>query len=261
MVSPTLVHVVPLAERSLMQLSALAEATGVSIPTIKFYLREGVLPRGEAVSATRAEYTEEHVKRIRLITALTDVRSLPMARVKEILGLVDAPLRDPSESLSRAIGALPPYVADSADGDYPLAREAIAALDFVYDTRSAAVKQLNSAIQAVKDADLFWEADDIAFYGQLAMTIAQRELQPLATMNPRDIVGFAVMGTAMYEPIILAMRRLAHQTLNTRAMQQRGAPGSIPSTPSRPQPRASAHPPAPTRAPATDDEGSETPTA
>ena len=211
-----------------MQISALAEVTGVSIATIKFYLREGVLPRGVTVSATRSEYSEEHVKRIRLISALTDVRSLPMARVKEILGLVDAPLPDPSESLSRAIGALPPYVADSADGEYPLAREAIEALDYIYDSRSAAVKQLNSAIQALKDADLFWGPEDIAFYGQIAMTIAQRELKPLAGMNLQEIIGFAVMGTAMYEPVILALRRLAHQTLNIRAMQQRGRPGDPP---------------------------------
>lgn len=211
-----------------MQISALSAATGVSIATIKFYLREGVLPRGTAISTKRAEYSDEHVKRIRLITALTDVRSLPMARVKEILGLVDAPLPDPSESLSRAISALPPYIPDSADGDYPLARDALAALDYIYDTRSAAVKQLNSAIQAVKDADLFWEAEDIAFYGTIAMTMAQRELQPMARMSPKDIIGFAVMGTAMYEPIILALRRLAHQTLSIRAMQQRGAAGMPP---------------------------------
>ncbi len=208
-----------------MQISALSDATGVSIATIKFYLREGVLPRGVAVSSTRSEYSDEHVKRIRLISALTDVRSLPMSRVKEILSLVDSPLRDPSETLSRAIGALPPYVADSADGDYPLAREALASLDYIYDTRSAAVKQLNSAIQAVKDADLFWEPADIAFYGKIAMILAQREMQPMATMKPQDMIGFAVMGTAMYEPVILALRRLAHQTLSHRALQQRGFPG------------------------------------
>lgn len=222
-----------------MQISALSEATGASIATIKFYLREGVLPRGVALSATRAVYSDEHVKRIRLITALTEVRSLPMSRVKEILALVDSPLPDPSESLSRAIGALPPYVPDSPSGDYPLAREALASLDYIYDPRSAAVKQLNSAIQAVKDADLFWDDDDVIFYGTIAMTMAQRELAPMARMKPSEIIGFAVMGTAMYEPVILALRRLAHQTLSKRAMQ-RGSPGGPPGA-DGPPPSAASH--------------------
>lgn len=216
-----------------MQISALSEATGVSIATIKFYLRAGVLPRGETLSATRAEYSDEHVKRIRLITALTEVRSLPMSRVKEILELVDAPSLGPAESLSRAIGALPPYVADSVDGDYPLARDAITTLGFVYDTRSAAVKQLDSAIRAVKDADLFWDDDDMAFYGKIAMTMAQREMAPMAQLQPHEMISFAVMGTAMYEPVILALRRLAHQTLSQRAMQRGVGSTSAPERPER----------------------------
>ena len=39
-----------------MRISALSEATGVPVPTLKFYLREGLLHPGEATSRTRAEY-------------------------------------------------------------------------------------------------------------------------------------------------------------------------------------------------------------
>lgn len=197
-----------------MRISVLAEVTGVPLATVKFYIREGMLPKGVATSATSAEYSEDHIKRIRLIQALSDVRALPLAQVKEILTLVDQPLPSMSESLSRAIGALPPYVDDAEE--YPLARHALESLGYVYDTASAGVKQLNSAIQAVLDAGLYWNEPDIAFYGEMAMKLAAREVQPMMSLSREEMVPFAVLGTAMYEPIILALRRLAHQTLNIR---------------------------------------------
>ena len=54
-----------------MKMSQLCETSGVSVPSIKFYLREGLLPAGERTSATQAEYGPEHVERLRLIRALT----------------------------------------------------------------------------------------------------------------------------------------------------------------------------------------------
>src|SRR5262245_47294698 len=44
--------------------SELVARTGVPLPTVKYYMREGVLMPGRAISATRAEYGDEHVHRI-----------------------------------------------------------------------------------------------------------------------------------------------------------------------------------------------------
>ena len=49
-----------------MRISELAAVTGVTIPTIKFYLREGLLPSGVARAANQADYDETHVRRLRL---------------------------------------------------------------------------------------------------------------------------------------------------------------------------------------------------
>ena len=54
-----------------MRISALATAADVPLATVKFYLREGLLHPGAATSATQASYDESHVRRIRLIRALT----------------------------------------------------------------------------------------------------------------------------------------------------------------------------------------------
>ena len=43
-----------------MRLAELSERSGVSTATIKYYLREGLLQPGRRVTATQAEYDEEH---------------------------------------------------------------------------------------------------------------------------------------------------------------------------------------------------------
>ncbi|HET7822095.1 MAG TPA: MerR family transcriptional regulator, partial [Ornithinibacter sp.] len=49
-----------------MRISELSQASGVPLPTVKYYLREGLLMPGEATSRTRAEYGPAHVERVRL---------------------------------------------------------------------------------------------------------------------------------------------------------------------------------------------------
>ncbi|HET6301161.1 MerR family transcriptional regulator [Microbacterium sp.] len=194
-----------------MRISELSTRSGVPVATLKFYIREGLLPRGEAVSATNAEYGEEHLARVRLIAALADVRGLPLSRVREILALIDEPAPDPVETLGRAVGALPPYV-EEAD-DYPRAREAIEHAGLTYEPRFAAVRQLDSAIRAIEDAGLRWDPSVLSRYADAMRAVAGEEVAPIAEMTLQDAVVYAVLGTALYEPVMLALRRLAHHHL------------------------------------------------
>ncbi|GAA5205408.1 MerR family transcriptional regulator [Microbacterium kyungheense] len=195
-----------------MKMSELSERSGVPVATVKFYIREGMLPRGEAVSATRSEYGEDHLARLRVIAALTDVRGLPLARVRDILALIDAPAGDPIEILGRAVGALPPYVAGDRD-DYPLARAAIAELGLTYDPDFTAVAQLDEALRALEAAGLDATPPVLRRYGDAMRRVAGEELAPMAGMRQDEAVTYAVLGTALYEPVMLALRRLAHHHL------------------------------------------------
>ena len=195
-----------------MRISELAERSGVPVATVKFYIREGMLPRGESVSATRAEYGDEHLARLRLIAALADVRGLPLSRVRDILALVDAPDDDPVETLGRAVGALPPYVESGRD-DYPHARTAIAQLGLTYDPDLTAVAQLDEALRALEGAGLDASPAALQRYGDAMRTVAAAEIAPVAEMSLDEAVPYAVLGTALYEPVMLALRRLAHHHL------------------------------------------------
>ena len=63
-----------------MRISELAEVSGVPLATVKYYLREGLLPPGRSVTARLSEYDDEHLRRLRLLRALREVGGVPVSR-------------------------------------------------------------------------------------------------------------------------------------------------------------------------------------
>lgn len=196
-----------------MQISELAAASGVPITTLKFYLREGMLQRGRSTSPTRAEYGPEHLDRVRLINALTNMRGLPIAKVREILSIIDAPQGDPVEAMGSAIGALPPYDIAHESADYPHAEAVIKSLGFTFDPNFPATRHLESALEGLDHAGLEWNENILSRYRDALVPLAEAELAPMKSMDTQEAVIYAVLGTALYEPLILAIRRLAHRHL------------------------------------------------
>src|SRR5215471_15162045 len=73
------------ARRDLLKVGQLAQASGVSIATIKFYLREGLLPRPTLkTSRNMAWYDRAFVDRIKVIKRMQE-RFLPLRVIKQLL--------------------------------------------------------------------------------------------------------------------------------------------------------------------------------
>jgi len=75
-------------ERPLLKMSELAERSGVSPGTIRYYLREGLLGGGGDVvrtSRNMAYYPPEYVERIELIKRLQEERFMPLRVIKGAL--------------------------------------------------------------------------------------------------------------------------------------------------------------------------------
>lgn len=70
---------------SLMKISALAAAAGVSKQTIHFYLREGILAPPVKNSRNMAYYGQQHLDELHLIKNLQEKRYLPLAVIKRTL--------------------------------------------------------------------------------------------------------------------------------------------------------------------------------
>jgi len=70
----------------LLKISELAHRTGVSVGTIRFYIREGLLPRPTMkTSRNMAYYDESFVARIRLVRRLQEERRLPLSMIRAIV--------------------------------------------------------------------------------------------------------------------------------------------------------------------------------
>ncbi|MEU1228883.1 MerR family transcriptional regulator [Streptomyces sp. NPDC005828] len=75
-----------------MRIAELSRVGGVSTATIKYYIREGLLPSGRLTSSNQARYTEDHVHRLRLIRALLDLGGLTISSIRDIVTALDSPV-------------------------------------------------------------------------------------------------------------------------------------------------------------------------
>jgi DNA-binding transcriptional MerR regulator len=72
-----------------MRIAALSAVTGVSVATLKYYLREGLVHPGRATAVNQADYDDTHVRRVRLVRALLELGHLSIADVAAVVAAVD----------------------------------------------------------------------------------------------------------------------------------------------------------------------------
>lgn len=215
-----------------MRISALADQVGLPIATVKYYLRQGLLPAGRRTSRTQAQYDGTHIERLRLIRALLEVGGLSVATAREIVRAVDS-TESVGQTLAEVQELLPPRV-DSAVDTGP-ARAALDELGWSYDPDSVAVRQLAAAMQAAAQVGLPVEGERLRAYAGAAHEIATGDLEGTPGGAGPDVFAYAIIGTLFYEPVLLALRRLAHQDCTERMLGGPPAgvslPGAAPTAP------------------------------
>lgn len=78
-----------------MRISELARRSGVSVPTIKYYLRNGLLPSGLITARNQAIYNDTHLRRLRLVRTLREIGGLSVPATRNVLAALrrsDAPV-------------------------------------------------------------------------------------------------------------------------------------------------------------------------
>jgi DNA-binding transcriptional MerR regulator len=68
-----------------MKMRELEERSGVGRETIRFYIREGLLPEPQRHARNVADYSEAHVEQLRTIKKLQEERFLPLDVIKRVL--------------------------------------------------------------------------------------------------------------------------------------------------------------------------------
>lgn len=203
-----------------MRISELCSVTGVPLPTVKYYIREGLLPRGKRTATNQARYDQTHVERLKLIRSLREVADLPLAVIADVV----AALEDPEAAAEgRAVGAALSAIAPPESVVSPEAENAVARLvarrGWEVEPESSSYRALASALTALESHWVQPYTDEsLDRYALVAETLAGFEIpddwDPAAT--GANAVAYAVLGTLLFEPIILAMRRLAHADRHTR---------------------------------------------
>jgi hypothetical protein len=191
-------------------MSELSARTGVPVATLKFYLREGLLHPGVTLSQTRAAYDDAHVRRVGVIRALTETVGLSVQQARGVLDVIDSPGPSMFDAFGRALGNLPPTVAEA--DDYPRARAVIDELGWIYDPHYPAVRQLERALAAAEAMGVPLDDERLAVYAPHIRAIAEYDVSRIPD-DPDAAIEYAVLGTAGHEPVLAALRRLAHQDL------------------------------------------------
>lgn len=203
-----------------MWVSELAKRAGVTVATVKYYIREGMLAAGDPVGPRRATYGDSHVQRIHLIQALTGPAGLSLLQAKTILQIID----EPEASLIDRLAAATTVLADVPDAglgvetSYPRAEQAIGWLGAQYRAEPPAAALLERALHAVETAGFELDPKQFEVYGRHMLAIAASEIANTPT-DPIEAVQYSVLGTVLFEPVLLAIRRLGQQSLTKQRFE------------------------------------------
>ena len=208
-----------------MRISELSAASGVPVPTLKYYLREGLLMPGEATSRTRAEYGPEHLERLRLVRALVEHGGVGIAGVRSVLEALAAPPPSRHDFLGVAHCALP-----TSGDDAPPSPEVTALLEHlrwrVWPDAPAA-RALGVAIAAAREAGVPVDPPRLQRYAEAMHDVAVIDVEhALAAGSPEAAMHAVVVGTVMVDPVLVALRRVAQEAVSAQRVTGAASAGA-----------------------------------
>lgn len=202
-----------------MWMAELAARSGLSVATIKFYLREGLLPPGEATGATRSRYDESHVRRLRLIRALTEVAGLRLETVRHVLEGIDA-----AGSWHEAVGSAHTRLGTPPADEPPPSAASLARVDALMARQRWRLAEghpqarlLARALDVLEDLDHPVDDGLLDLYANAVRPIAAYEVLAVRDPEGADVepsIEAAVIGTLLQEPLLLGIRRIAQENIS-----------------------------------------------
>ena len=203
-----------------MRIGELSKVTEVPVPTIKYYLREGLLPAGELSSPNQASYGEPHVRRLRLIRALVELAQVPVAQVKEILESLDSDAVPLHEQIGRAHRALTPTRKQAASEEARAAAttqvtDLITRRGWSVDPDAPALSTLIETVAALRTLGQDNLVTFLDAYAEAVERFTELEIDAVTTNPTRDqLAESVVIGTILGETLISSLRLLAQESIS-----------------------------------------------
>ncbi len=211
--------------------SELARKSATPLATIKFYLREGLIPQGNLRAAHRAFYDERHLRRVELVRAMRDIAGLSMTAMRGVCRLLDGEgMRDFVTVVARMIDALGARKGTTrATRAVALARKELLAM-----LRAQRMRVRKDA-RVVTDLAVALVAMRRALRSELAADAFVPYLAAMRALTKRDFrvnrhlvtdtasaafgVTFAIV---LWEPVLVLLRRVAFEHETAVAFRKRG---------------------------------------
>ncbi|KQQ00693.1 MULTISPECIES: MerR family transcriptional regulator [unclassified Rathayibacter] len=198
-----------------MRISELSDASGISVATIKYYIREGILAPGVSSGPQRADYGDEHLARLRLLRALIESGGVGIAGAKRITTVLDR--GDPPSVAFEVAQDVVSANADSATPATDASTERVRSL--VGDTVCGhpAVVTAARALDALEVSGGAMTDSWLESYAEAARLVARADLDELeARTSVSEQASIAAVGTAMGDVVLQSLRRIA-QARETQA--------------------------------------------
>lgn len=208
-----------------MRISELAEQSSVPVATIKYYLRVGLLHDGRLTAPRQAQYDDSHLGRLRLVRALLGPGNLSVTEAGNVLQQLDDPPDSAHDLLgiaAHAAAALPESSTSHPRADALLEKWGWSVDPEDHDSRS----RLEQALRGLEDAGFEPPEGFLDMYASAMGKIAAREVEEVPRGSPAAALRYVMLGTVLVEPLLLALRRLAHQDASARIFS--AAPPAVP---------------------------------
>jgi DNA-binding transcriptional MerR regulator len=202
-----------------MRMAELSAESGVPVATVKYYLREGLLPAGERTSPNQARYSAAHVQRLRLIKALTEVGGLPLASVGAVLRAIDdrqTPHKTMGVVQQELVGPAPKVSDESAEWATGLLQELAGRHGWKWhEPGNNEVTHLVAALATAKDLGHERLAERLDEYVRLAQRVAEIDVEVVIGLTSVDkIIEAGLIATVLGDRIFAGLRHLAQEQIS-----------------------------------------------
>jgi DNA-binding transcriptional MerR regulator len=210
-----------------VRIAELSRRSGVPIATIKYYLREALLPPGVHTHPNQVDYNDGHVTRLRLIRALMDIGGLSISAASELLAVLDTTDLDAWESVGKAQYAV--STRRAAPTDEPIDAAAASTVDALLARRGWQIHSESPARRTLIDVCATLHRlghDDIV----AALDDYADAIEPIAAIDinlVKDQTSIAaitekvIVATTLGDSLLSALRQLAQEHASRPLLQHK----------------------------------------
>lgn len=210
-----------------MRIAELSRTSGVPVATIKYYVREGLLPAGVRIRHNQVDYSDDHVSRLRLIRALIDIGGISIETAKELLAMLDAETTSVRESLGAVFYAMGGRRSSVGERELQGAAADVTALlsrrDWTITDGSPALHTLIDVCAALRQlghTDVVAAMDEYAAAAELIATTDIGLVRGEPTIE--RMTETAIVGTILGDTLLAALRRLAQEHVSQDLLAETG---------------------------------------